>query len=39
MQTVNNIIDSNWKALIKPNKIVITSNEDKSSASVVAEPL
>ena len=39
MQTANNIIDSNWKALIKPNKIQITSNEDKSSASVVAEPL
>jgi DNA-directed RNA polymerase subunit alpha len=39
MQTLNNIIDSNWKALIKPNKLKITSNEDKSSASVVAEPL
>ena len=39
MQTSSNIIDSNWKALIKPNKLKITSNEDKSSASVVAEPL
>ena len=39
MQTAKNIIDSNWKALIKPNKLIITSNEDKSSASVVAEPL
>ena len=39
MQTSNNIIDSHWKALIKPNKLQITSNEDKSSASVVAEPL
>ena len=39
MQTTSNIIDSNWKALIKPNKLKITSNEDKSSASVVAEPL
>ena len=39
MQTANNIIDSNWKALIKPNKIQITNNEDKSSASAVAEPL
>ena len=39
MQTVNNIIDSNWKALIKPDKLKITSNDDKSFASVVAEPL
>jgi len=40
MQTTsNNIIDSNWKALIKPNKLKITSSEDKTSASVVAEPL
>ena len=39
MQTANNIIDKNWKALIKPNKLEITSNEDKSTASVTAEPL
>ena len=39
MQTANNIIDKNWKALIKPNKLDIISNEDKSTASVVAEPL
>ena len=39
MQAVNNIIDSNWKALIKPDKLKITSNEDKSLATVVAEPL
>ena len=39
MQTSNNVIDSNWKALIKPNKLIITSNDDKSSASVIAEPL
>ena len=39
MQTANNIIDKNWKALIKPNKLEITSNEDKSVAKVVAEPL
>ena len=39
MQTLNNTIDSNWKALIKPNKLKITSNEDKSSATVIAEPL
>ena len=39
MQAANNIIDKNWKALIKPNKLDVTSSEDKSSASVVAEPL
>ena len=39
MQTVNNIIDSNWKSLIKPDKLKITSNNDKSLASVIAEPL
>ena len=39
MQTSNNIIDKNWKALIKPNKLEITSNDDKSIAKVVAEPL
>ena len=35
----NIVIDKNWKALIKPNKLNITSNEDKTSAKVVAEPL
>ena len=39
MQIENNIIDKNWKALIKPNKLEIKSNEDKSIASVSAEPL
>ncbi len=39
MQAVNNIIDKNWKALTKPNRLEISSNEDKSTASVVAEPL
>ena len=39
MQTTINIIDKNWRALIKPNKLEITSNEDKSIAKVVAEPL
>jgi len=39
MQIENNIIDKNWKALIKPNKLEIKSNEDKSIASVLAEPL
>ena len=39
MQTTSNIIDKNWKALIKPNKLDITSNEDKSMAKIIAEPL
>ena len=39
MQTTTNVIDKNWKALIKPNKLEITSNDDKSVAKVVAEPL
>ena len=39
MQTNNNIIDKNWKALIKPNKLEITSNDDKTIANVTAEPL
>ena len=39
MQTTTNIIDKNWKALIKPNKLEITSNEDKTIANVIAEPL
>ena len=29
----------NWKALIKPNKLNIKSNEDKTSTTLVAEPL
>ncbi|KPU83370.1 DNA-directed RNA polymerase subunit alpha, partial [SAR11 cluster bacterium PRT-SC02] len=39
MQTGQTNIDKNWKALIKPNKLNITSNENKSIARVVAEPL
>ena len=39
MQTTTNIIDKNWKDLIKPNKLNITSSDDKSFAKVVAEPL
>ena len=34
-----NIIDKNWKSLIKPTKLAITSNDDKSMAKVIAEPL
>jgi len=29
----------NWKALIKPNKLDIQSNDDKSATTVTAEPL
>ena len=39
MQSSTNIIDKNWKDLIKPNKLNITSSDDKSFAKVVAEPL
>ena len=39
MQTTTNVLDKNWKALIKPNKLDITSNEDKTIAKVIAEPL
>ena len=35
----NTIINENWKALIKPNKLNIQSNEDKTFTTVVAEPL
>ena len=35
----NALINQNWKYLIKPGKLNIQSNEDKSSTTVVAEPL
>jgi len=35
----NTTINQNWKALIKPGKLNIISNEDKSITTVVAEPL
>ena len=35
----NVIMNQNWKELIKPNKLNIKSNEDKSFTTVVAEPL
>jgi len=38
MQISDNIIDKNWKALIKPNKLDITCNDDKTVANVIAEP-
>ena len=32
-------IKQNWKALIKPNKLKIDNNEDKTTTTVTAEPL
>ena len=34
-----NIFDKNWKSLTKPSKLEIESNEDKTVAKVVAQPL
>ena len=39
MQTATDVIDKNWKALIKPNQLNISSNEDKTVAKIIAEPL
>ena len=38
METANVNI-KNWKALIKPSKIDIDQNDDKTFAKVIAEPL
>ena len=35
----NTLIDKNWKSLIKPNKLNIKNNENKSITTVTAEPL
>ncbi len=35
----NTILDKNWKSLIKPSRLNIKCSEDKSTATVVAEPL
>tara|TARA_Y100000590_G_scaffold464925_1_gene635649 strand:+ start:2088 stop:3152 length:1065 start_codon:yes stop_codon:yes gene_type:complete len=35
----NTTINQNWKSLIKPSKLNIKSNEDKSFTTVIAEPL
>ncbi len=35
----NQVVDKNWKNLIKPSKIDIQNGEDKSTAKIVAEPL
>ena len=37
MQTT--LINQNWKTLIKPKKLNIQNNEDKSVSTIVAEPL
>ena len=34
-----NIFDKNWKSLTKPTKIEVESNDDKSIAKVIAQPL
>ena len=39
MENTNNIFDKNWKALTKPSKLQIESNDDKSVAKVIAQPL
>jgi len=35
----NTTIGQNWKALIKPNRLNIQSNDDKTITTVIAEPL
>jgi len=35
----NATINQNWKALIKPTKLNVKSNEDKTTTTVIAEPL
>ena len=35
----NTLADQNWKSLIKPTKLNIQSNEDKSNTTITAEPL
>ena len=35
----NTAIRQNWKALIKPSKLKIENNDDKSITTVPAEPL
>ena len=35
----NSTVAQNWKALIKPTKLNIKSNEDKTITTVIAEPL
>ena len=35
----NTLANQNWKSLIKPTKLNIESNEDKSTTTIIAEPL
>ena len=40
MEKIENIVnDKNWKALIKPSKIDVKTHENKSIATITAEPL
>ena len=40
MEKMENIAnDKNWKALIKPTKIDVITHENKSIATITAEPL
>ena len=39
MQSETNIVDKYRKDIKKPNKLDITSSDDKSTAKVIAEPL
>jgi len=40
MEKIQNVaIDKNWKALIKPSKISVKSDDNKSIATITAEPL
>ena len=40
MEKMENIAnDKNWKALIKPSKIDVKTHENKSIATITAEPL
>jgi DNA-directed RNA polymerase subunit alpha len=40
MQNIENVVsDKNWKALIKPSKIDVKTHDNKSIATITAEPL
>ena len=39
MESTSNVIDKNWKALIKPSKLDISSNEDKTKLQEKCSPV
>ena len=39
MESTRNVVDKNWKDLIKPDKLNIKSNDEKTIANVTAQPL